>query len=62
MKIWVSVSWVISTLDEVKHRGKRGKIFEDSERQALLNEDYCKSQQELIHLLVVTRKATSKCR
>jgi len=45
---------------EDRHDGGREKIFEDSELEALLDEDSCQTQEELAESLGVTQQAISK--
>jgi len=44
-----------------EERGKPPKKFEDSELQALLDEDDAQTQQQLANQLNVTREAVSIC-
>ena len=45
---------------EYRHGGGKDKIFEDSELEALLAEDSCQMQKELLESLEVTQQAISK--
>ena len=46
---------------EDRHGGGKENIFEDSELEALLAEDSCRTQEELAKSLGVTQQAISKC-
>ena len=45
---------------EDQHGGRKEKIFEDSELEALLAEDSCQTQEQLAYSLRVTQQAISK--
>ncbi|GFT77419.1 mariner Mos1 transposase [Trichonephila clavipes] len=45
---------------EEKHGGGREKVFEDAELEALLDQDSCKTQQELAGSMGVTQQAILK--
>ncbi|GFT11691.1 mariner Mos1 transposase [Trichonephila clavipes] len=45
---------------EDQHGGRREKVFEDAELEALLDQDSCQTQQELTGSLGVTQQAISK--
>ena len=45
---------------EDRHSGGREKVFEDSELEALLEQDSCQNQEELARLLGVTQQVISK--
>ena len=45
---------------EDQHSGKREKVFEDVELEALLEQDSCQNQEELARSLGVTQQAISK--
>ena len=57
---------MVSTLQERdfdvedRHSGGREKVFEDSELEALLEQDSCQNQEELARSLGVTQQAISK--
>jgi len=45
---------------EDRHSGRREKVFEDAELEALLEQDSCQNQEELVRSLGVTQEAISK--
>ncbi|EGI61179.1 Mariner Mos1 transposase, partial [Acromyrmex echinatior] len=45
---------------EDRHSGGREKVFEDTELEALLDQDSCQNQEELARSLGVTQQAISK--